>query len=77
MAEVLVDYSHNVYSDSHLGTEVMSVETKMTGNANCPTPNPLIPAITAQRKKYQDTLALSHNGTPGQTSDINVQRRDT
>jgi len=74
MADVLVDYSKNVYNDSALGTEVMTVETKMTGNANFPTPNPLIPALTAQRKKYQDSLALSHRGTPEQTSDKNVQR---
>ena len=74
MSQVLIDYSRAVYNDAQLVTEVMSVETKMTGNVNFATPNPLIPAITAQRKKYQDSLALSHRGTPEQTSDKNVQR---
>jgi len=74
MSEVLVNYSRNVYNDSELGTEVENIEIKMTENVNFITPNPLIPTITTQRKKYQTSLALSHRGTPEQTSDKNDQR---
>ena len=74
MAEVLINFSRDEYTDSELVTETESIETKMTGNSTYPTPSPTIAAITAQRIIFQAALALAHKGTPTQTSDKNDQR---
>jgi hypothetical protein len=74
MAEVLVDYSSNVYTDSGLVTEAESIETHMGGNANYVAPSPTVAAITAQRIIYQAALAKAHKGTPTDTSNKNDQR---
>jgi hypothetical protein len=75
MADVLIDFSTHEYTDSELVTETESIETKMMGNSSYATPSPAISVITAQRIKFQDALALAHNGTPTQTSDKNDQRK--
>ena len=74
MAEVLINFSRDEYTDSELVTETQGIETKMTGNATYPSPSPTIAAITAQRVILQEALALAHKGTPTQTSEKNDQR---
>ena len=74
MAEVLINFSRDEYTDSELVTETQSIETKMDGNATYPAPLPTIAAITAQRIIFQEALALAHKGTPTQTSYKNDQR---
>ena len=76
MAEVLVNYSIDTYTDPQFVVEVESIETKMAANiATYPTPSPTLAALTAERIKFQGKLALAHNGTPAQTSDKDDERK--
>ena len=75
MSEVLIDYSTNVYTDSELVLEVESIETHLQGNPTYATPSPTIIALTGQRIKFQEKVALANNGTPTQTSAKNDERK--
>ena len=75
MAEVLVNYSVDVYTDPELVIEAQSVETKMATNPTYPTPSPAISALTAQRIIFQAAVTKAHKGTPKDTSDKNDQRK--
>ena len=74
MAEVLINYSTDVYTDSELVTETESIETHMDGNLTYLTPSPTMLVLKAQRIKFQAAVAKAHNGTPTDTSDKNDQR---
>ena len=74
MSEVLVNYSRTEYDDYELVSEVESIEIHMEGNLTFVTPSPTMAALTAERIKFQTSLAKAHNGTPTDTSDKNKQR---
>ena len=76
MAEVLINYSIDTYTDPELVIESESIETHMAASIlTYPTPSPALSVITAQRIKFQGKLALAHNGTPTQTSDKDDERK--
>jgi hypothetical protein len=74
MARVLINYSRDIYTDSELLTEVLSIEKGLTGNSDFATPSPTIIAIADARDKFQKALAKALNGTPTDTSDKNDKR---
>ena len=57
MAQVLVDYSRDTYTDAELITEVQSIETHLSPNSSFPTPSPTVAAITAERELFQAAVA--------------------
>lgn len=76
MADVLVNYSIDTYTDAEFVIEVESIETKMAASVSTyVTPSPTLAVITAQRIKFQGKVALAHNGTPTQTSDKDDERK--
>ena len=76
MAEVLIDYSTNEYTDPELVIEAESIETHMAESIlTYPMPSPALSVITAQRIKFQNAVTKAHNGTPTQTSDKDDERK--
>ncbi len=71
----MVDYSANIYTDSLLVTEVMSIEGGLEGNASYPTPSPTIATITAARIAFQSALAVAHGGTTTLTATKNEKEK--
>ena len=75
MADVLINYSVDIYTDAELVIEVQSMETHIATNTNFPTPSPAVSALTTQRIKFQAAVAKAHKGTPTDTSAKNDERK--